>query len=489
MAVYMRFKMGLQYSCSRLNTGSVIMRTCKSISKMDKTFTSVLVQQSKLNACNSFPRQLWTTYSYVPNLSNTYTSITTRTFITLSSKNLKLRPCSNINIANQCPINMNSQQYFTCHSIERYLFNCIQRHFHSSRSKFNKQKFDPNEQSRRRKLMSFTYLSCFIGICLLSVVGYDQYGKIARKAVGMKEIKIREYGRRAKLFSYRGFIFPDFIVNDIRNVHDFAIREDDIWVCSFPKAGTTWVQEIVYLISSDLDFQGAEKKHLDERFPYFEFIFPGKKVIDSLQSPRFIKTHLPFSLLPREFKEKKPKIIYVFRNPKDTVLSYHRFATEFLGPINTFQGDFERYCELFADDMVAYGPWWKHILDAWKYRDEENVLIVSYEDMQKDISSIVRQIAQFLGKQLNEGQIDKIIHHCSFESMKKNASVNYNWLKEQGMAKDGVDFMRKGRVGDWENKLSDEIVSKLDEVVCENLTPAGIVIQDRLMSENTDKVD
>ena len=73
--------------------------------------------------------------------------------------------------------------------------------------------------------------------------------------------------------------------------------------------GTTWLTEIVYLINSDLDFDGAKNTHIDERCPFFEYPFPGKKAITALPSPRLIKTHLPITLLPNQVKEKKPKVI------------------------------------------------------------------------------------------------------------------------------------------------------------------------------------
>ena len=39
-----------------------------------------------------------------------------------------------------------------------------------------------------------------------------------------------------------------------------------------------------------------------------------------------IKSHLPGHLLPPQLWEKKAKIIYVIRNPKDLVVSYYYFT-------------------------------------------------------------------------------------------------------------------------------------------------------------------
>ena len=77
---------------------------------------------------------------------------------------------------------------------------------------------------------------------------------------------------------------------------------------AFCVSGTTWLQEIVYLISSDYDFDKAKAATIEDRFPYLEFPYPGLKVLTEKPSPRFIKTHLPFSLLPKQVEEKKPKV-------------------------------------------------------------------------------------------------------------------------------------------------------------------------------------
>lgn len=54
-------------------------------------------------------------------------------------------------------------------------------------------------------------------------------------------------------------------------IRNFKISSDDTWVISFPKAGTTWTQEMVWLICNNLDYKGAEVL-LDRRFPFLESV-------------------------------------------------------------------------------------------------------------------------------------------------------------------------------------------------------------------------
>lgn len=115
----------------------------------------------------------------------------------------------------------------------------------------------------------------------------------------------------------------------------------------FQILGTTWAQEIVYLINNDLNFEEAKKQVLETRFPYLEYPLPGLSTIEKTSSPRLIKTHLPFELLPSSAD--KAKVVYVTRNPKDTVVSYFHFTRMFT--MFNFVGTFDDFLEKFQQDQ------------------------------------------------------------------------------------------------------------------------------------------
>ncbi|XP_059166322.1 sulfotransferase 1E1-like isoform X2 [Physella acuta] len=336
---------------------------------------------------------------------------------------------------------------------------------------------------KNQMLLLFTYLSGLIGAGLLTAIVFRQYSRMSRRAQGVEDIKIGHYGRRPHLFRYRGYVYPDYVINDLRSIHQFDSREDDVWVVSFPKSGTTWLQEIVYLVHNGVDTEKAASGNIEERFPFFEWIYPGIKTLNNMASPRLLKTHLPLSMLPNDVKKKKPKILYIARNPKDVVVSYYYFMTKYVIEDQLFSGTMEDYCQLFIDDLIFYGPWWKHVKEAWDRREEGNILVLFYEDMQQDLRKAVLDVATFLNKPLTETQVDLIVQHCSFASMKDNKAVNYDWLKDVGAAKHNENFMRKGQVGDWKNHLSQEVIEKLDEVVATKLTSYGVPIVDTLPSK------
>lgn len=53
-------------------------------------------------------------------------------------------------------------------------------------------------------------------------------------------------------------------------IRNLTVYEDDVWIVTFPKAGTTWTQEMVWLIDHDLDYGTASKVNLLERSVFLE---------------------------------------------------------------------------------------------------------------------------------------------------------------------------------------------------------------------------
>ncbi|XP_022256006.1 estrogen sulfotransferase-like isoform X2 [Limulus polyphemus] len=272
------------------------------------------------------------------------------------------------------------------------------------------------------------------------------------------------YSENMVFTSYKGYIIPQnlFLKGIMRDLMGFKVREDDIFVVSFPKTGTTWVQELVYVIATDLDFNAAQAKNLEQRFPFIEFFYPGLKIIEKTSSPRFLKSHLPYTLLPPEAQQIKPKIVYIMRNPKDVLVSYYHFLR--MVKEISYKGSFEEFFKSFLDGKIPYGPIWKHYLEWWEHRNDENVLFLFYEDLHKDIVASVKKIADFLGKSLTEEEIERIAYHCSFQQMAKNPSVNYShWDDLDVRNKNEAEFMRKGIVGDWKNYFTKEMNQVMDE--------------------------
>ncbi|EDW92367.2 LOW QUALITY PROTEIN: uncharacterized protein Dyak_GE14312 [Drosophila yakuba] len=253
-------------------------------------------------------------------------------------------------------------------------------------------------------------------------------------------------------------------------VYDFEVREDDVWIVTLPKCGTTWMQELAWLVINECDFETAKSVDLTHRSPFLEFngVVPNVPhdtiaAANELPSPRLIKSHLPAWMLPRQIWSKRPKIIYVYRNPKDAAISYFHHWRGMVG----YQGTKSDFMHSFIDGYVNFTPCWPHILDFWQLRHEPNIFFTSYERMKGQLGQVIAEVAQFLERTLSQEQIQQMQRHLSFESMRDNPACNHVKEFESMKAAAGREveefrFVRRGVVGSHKDELTADIIREFD---------------------------
>ena len=235
---------------------------------------------------------------------------------------------------------------------------------------------------------------------------------------------------------------------------DYCAKPEDIFVCSYPKCGTTWLQNMVYLILND-GVPLSLNQFLPRVFPHLEEV--GKEVCNQLPTPRLIKTHLPFSITPHN---SKARYLYVARNPFDCAVSFFHHTRGFPQHYDFLDGEFEEFFECFIAGEVDFGDYFDNLIPWYKRKDDENVLFITYESMKADSYRSIMTIADFLEVESfkNKKMIDSIIKHSSFEVMQKNQT---RWAS---LRSDTVEpFIRKGIVGDWVNYFTPKQTRRLLE--------------------------
>jgi hypothetical protein len=239
----------------------------------------------------------------------------------------------------------------------------------------------------------------------------------------------------------------------IRSALEYVARANDIFIVTAPKSGTTWMQTIVYgLLNNGRAFDEDLDDYIAHN-PYLEM--HGPQAVEAMQRPGAIKTHVLFDYLPYH---PSAKYICVLRNAKDVCVSFHRFITSIKGRAPS-DITFDELFDSFLAGKTCHADYFDHLLSCWSHKDDTNVLIVLYEDMKKDIRSVINRLASFLNIEMNEKLLESIVTVSSFDYMKK-ARYNEKIVPAHSVAT--FKFLRKGIVGDWQKVLSNEQSRLLD---------------------------
>ncbi|OWF36027.1 sulfotransferase 1C4-like [Mizuhopecten yessoensis] len=200
---------------------------------------------------------------------------------------------------------------------------------------------------------------------------------------------------------------------------------------------------------------------------------------DALDSPRVLVSHFYPQHIPKFVEDEKCKIVYVYRNPKDTALSMHSFMKRLnVEGMKGYKGTWEHFFELFTTKPGHYNTWFEHVkswLDFKKKHPDVPILMVSFEDMKKDLRSCVQKMAEHLGTKQDTDFLDEVTNKCQFSVMSKAKTSN---TKETALTKDDSNpFYRKGEVGDWKNWLTVAQDETFDAVIEKNMTDIDLEVK------------
>ncbi|CAJ0968592.1 unnamed protein product [Ranitomeya imitator] len=226
----------------------------------------------------------------------------------------------------------------------------------------------------------------------------------------------------------------------------FQAHPEDVLVAAYPKAGITWMQEVVDMICQEGDVEKCRRAPTYDKHPFLEAVAPkpvpsGLQLAENMAPPRILKTHLPVQLLPPSFWEQDCKMIYVARNAKDCMVSYYHFQRMNKGLPDP--GDWGDYFSTFLSGKVFWGSWFDHVQGWWEAKNNHQVLYIFYEDMM-----------EVPGKGAFEDILEKVYQQTTFQAMRGNPMANYSTIPSFVMDQSISPFMRKGVVGDWRNHFT-----------------------------------
>ncbi len=232
----------------------------------------------------------------------------------------------------------------------------------------------------------------------------------------------------------------------MKYVHELGEKEDDIYVATYLKSGTTWMQMILYQMVTD---GNTDFKHIYDVSPWLRNLASRRgKLPENLPSPRIIKMHDAYFKVP---KRKPGRFIYVIRDGIDVANSLWHHRMNYNNPKMTFEENFNTsFEEPGAMNWFDFNKNW--LGNANKHK----VLYVQYEKLQSDFKGELYRIASFLGISLNDEVLSRIKERASFTFMKQHEKKFGEQPPEEKIERIYNQFIRSGKTGEGYMQMSDE---------------------------------
>jgi hypothetical protein len=248
----------------------------------------------------------------------------------------------------------------------------------------------------------------------------------------------------------------------------FQPRPTDVIITPYGKSGTTWLQQIVHGLRTrgDMDFDDISRV-----VPWIETAYDLGIDLNAEQraEPRAFKSHLNYYEIP-----KGGRYIVSFRDPKDVLVSGYRFMEGwFFEPGSISIEEWARDSWLKREEGDGY---WRHLISWWEQRDNDNVLLLCYEDMKADLPGAIRTVARFIGVPLDDELFAIVLRQSSLEFMLAHKDkFDDRMMREHSERIAGLPpgsdsaKVRKGEVGAHRYELSAALCAELDQIWCEEI--------------------
>lgn len=189
---------------------------------------------------------------------------------------------------------------------------------------------------------------------------------------------------------------------------EYGERESDLYVSTFSRSGTTWMQVILYQLTThgSMDFE-----HIFDVSPWILYSAIRNTVPKQVPEPRILKTHESMEFFP---DTTKGKFIYVVRDGKDVLVSLFHHKRNSCG----YKGSFDEHVKEFVDSTEQYN-WFDHTRQWLENSSQLPIFIVRYEELKLNFTDSLQKIADFCGISLTDEIVQRTIERSSFEFMRQ----------------------------------------------------------------------
>nr|GMD35771.1 flavonol sulfotransferase-like [Ipomoea batatas] len=248
----------------------------------------------------------------------------------------------------------------------------------------------------------------------------------------------REWAIDEDIYLLNGFWYPTWVIHGLVALQQhFKPHPNDVLLASYPKSGTTWLKALLFSIVNRATYNHDDMMHPllnsnpHELVPSLEIYASSNRTNPRPPESLLFHTHLAYSSLPEQIRSSSCRIVYVFRDPKDVLVSYWHFLNK-MRPKESSSISLQEAFNQFSSGASPFGPYWDHVTGYYKASIQfpNKVFFVRYQDLKTETVFHVKRLAEFVGwpfseEEENDGVVHKITDLCSFEKL-SNLEVNKN---------------------------------------------------------------
>ena len=218
------------------------------------------------------------------------------------------------------------------------------------------------------------------------------------------------------------------------------VRDTDVFICSYPRSGVTWFQNLIAGLVYGVDPRYAHDALIQDLVPDIH----QTKFFKRYGERAFFKTHF----LPQTHYR---RVINLVRDGRDAVVSFHHF-------LRALRVDVDLAGVIEGKGWIH--RWHEHVEAYLDNPYGAETMLVRYEDLRADTATELERIADFIGVRREASYFHYIAQRASFaNAQEKEREMGWSskvWPSDQ-------PFVRRGIVGSYRDEMPAHLLHRFME--------------------------